>query len=1071
MKRKPLLAILCFALLFGSIIYAHKEVATTRNEAVTTQTEVAAAQKEVTVTQHKVVTAQNEVAAQSKVAIAQDEIAAAQYEEIVLTDETRYEPKLYQEPVARYAMGISTLTRSTYANLTLEEYLVNALRQFETDIDVSAYQIPKSEAGATFFQIVHNNPELFFVEKKISYYSNSATNTVTRYIVTYIDSEENIRKMQQEFEQAANLVLDQIDSSMTDLEKALVVHDYLALNCEYDYENYQNKTTPPASYNAYGALVKKTAVCDGYAGAYSYIMEDRLGIPCVIVSSEAMNHAWNMIYMDANWYHVDATWDDPTWDSIGRVRHFYFMLSDEAISDTEHKHNGWVTDYTASSNIYDTAFWSDINSAICYQQGMWHYSECNLSNRTVKLYRQSELLSGNQETLYTEEGLWNNYQNSYMYLAQARDKIYFNTRKSICRLDEDGTITTVYEPEISGTNLIFGFTIRGEDLCYALQETPNLNSLQKILRHNLPELHVPELEGISADDVETIYDGTAKKITINGTKPEDTVSYVGKDGIYDSRQPEMINAGTYQVFYKVERRGYQTYYGSAELVIAKAVPKYELPTGLQGNSGEVLGAITLPRGFTWQSDTDTELYREGTYTYYVTYEPEDDTNYETITDIEVKVTVICPEHEYTSQVTKEATETETGEETYTCRICGDTYTKDLPKKTTTINGISADDVQTTYDGTAKKITVNGTMQEDMVSYAGEDGVYGSQQPEMINAGTYQVLYKVERTGYQAYYGSAKVIITKAVPEYEVPANLQGSSGKTLETITLPRGFTWQSNADTKLFQEGTYTYYVTYEPENSTNYETVKNIMVTVVVKCPKHQYTSQVTKQPTETAKGQKTYTCKICGDTYTEDIAMLTPEQTGNSELPGNSDLPGNLTGFKVTKATATSLTFSWNKETGVNYHLVLYKGNQQVSVIDTENNSYTYSNLKGATVYTLKVTPYRQVNGQKIYANSTASIQTATAPAKVTKISIKKKGASKGKVTWKKVTGASGYEIYLKTGKEKYKKVKTITRGNTVSYIQKRLKKGKTYYFKIRAYKSVGKQKVYGVYTAKKIKFSGV
>lgn len=75
---------------------------------------------------------------------------------------------------------------------------------------------------------------------------------------------------------------------------------------------------------------------------------------------------------------------------------------------------------------------------------------------------------------------------------------------------------------------------------------------------------------------------------------------------------------------------------------------------------------------------------------------------------------------------------------------------------------------------------------------------------------------------------------------------------------------------------------------------------------------------------------------------------------------------------------------------------------------------------------------------------------------------------KLSWKKVKNADGYVIYMKTGTGKYKAVKNITNGKTVSCTKKNLKKGKTYYFKIRAYRKANGQKVYGSYSGvKKIK----
>lgn len=784
-----------------------------------------------------------------------------QIEEVNLTDENRYDSIYYQEPKVRFPVENIELERSARANITLEEHVVNALQQLETSIDVSAYQISVSEAGDTFFQILNQHPELFYVSGSVRYSYNPTTNMITSYTVSYLGTEEEIRQQQETFEQSVDAALEQVETSMSNVEKALVVHDYLVLNCEYDKENLDNNTVPDVSHSAYGAMVNQVAVCDGYSKAYAYIMEGKLGISCDIVSSDSMNHAWNMISIDGNWYHVDATWDDPTWDSIGRAVHSYFLLSDTVISDSEHRHTGWSTTNEAESNIYDTAFWSNVNSAICYQRGNWYYTKCNEASRTVTLVKKGELLGTEEVAVYTENGLWNNYLSSYMYLSPVNDKIYFNTKTSIVRMNADGTTTVVYEPALSGKQLIFGFKIKGEELYYALQETPNLTSKQTIYIYNLPELKESEIEGIHTADVNETYNGSAKTITVNGTQAGDIISYALK---------------------------------------------------------------------------------------------------------------------------------------------GETYT--------------------------------------------------TEQPEMINAGTYQVLYKVERSGYKTFYGTATVIIEKATPTYTIP-KLKGISGKQLKDVKLPKGFTWQTTTSITFVKEGTYSYFATYTPQDTKNYKKISNIKVQVTVTCPGHQYTSKVTKEPTETKKGQRTYTCKICKNTYTKEIAMLSPRK------------PAKVSGLKLSKATTNSLKFSWKKVKNVKYRIIFYKGKQKVSTKYTSSNSCTYSKLKIATEYTLKITPYREVNKKKVYASSTGTIKTATKPAKATLSSVKKSGNGKIKITWKKVTGASGYEIRMKTGNGKYKIIKTISKGKTVTFTKTGLKKGKTYSFQVRAYKSVGKQKVYGDYSNKK------
>lgn len=91
---------------------------------------------------------------------------------------------------------------------------------------------------------------------------------------------------------------------------------------------------------------------------------------------------------------------------------------------------------------------------------------------------------------------------------------------------------------------------------------------------------------------------------------------------------------------------------------------------------------------------------------------------------------------------------------------------------------------------------------------------------------------------------------------------------------------------------------------------------------------------------------------------------------------------------------------------------------------------------------------------------------APSKVKLTSAKNGKGKKLTVKWKKVTGAKGYQLQYAIN-EKFKKKKSIQTKKT-KYTIKKLKKKKTYYIRVRAYKMNGKKKVYGKWsTVKKVK----
>ncbi len=150
-------------------------------------------------------------------------------------------------------------------------------------------------------------------------------------------SPEEQQQLKQEVQRIAGL----LDEDASDLQKVKTVHDVLVRNTVYDDVNYRNGTLPKVSYTAYGALVRKTAVCQGYSLAFEMLMEE-IGIPCVTVVSDELKHAWNMVQMDGEWYHVDVTRDDPIPDMKDYVTYEYFLLSDAKMQADDPEQIHWV---------------------------------------------------------------------------------------------------------------------------------------------------------------------------------------------------------------------------------------------------------------------------------------------------------------------------------------------------------------------------------------------------------------------------------------------------------------------------------------------------------------------------------------------------------------------------------------------------------------------------------------------------------------------------------------------------------------------------------------------------------
>ena len=97
-----------------------------------------------------------------------------------------------------------------------------------------------------------------------------------------------------------------------------------------------------------------------------------------------------------------------------------------------------------------------------------------------------------------------------------------------------------------------------------------------------------------------------------------------------------------------------------------------------------------------------------------------------------------------------------------------------------------------------------------------------------------------------------------------------------------------------------------------------------------------------------------------------------------------------------------------------------------------------------------------------------QTTVAKETTAKVSLKKPTLKvkrlkrKNKLTWSKVSGATGYQVYIRyPGKKTYKKALTKS-ASIKSVTHKGLRKGKVYYYKVRAYKKVGKKIYYSPFS---------
>lgn len=173
-------------------------------------------------------------------------------------------------------------------------------------------------------------------------------------------------------------------------------------------------------------------------------------------------------------------------------------------------------------------------------------------------------------------------------------------------------------------------------------------------------------------------------------------------------------------------------------------------------------------------------------------------------------------------------------------------------------------------------------------------------------------------------------------------------------------------------------------------------------------------------------------------------------------------------VTSRSTSSIKISWPKVTGAEgYRVYIYNSSTGTykTYKTTTATSCNITGLKSGTKYRIGVRAYSETaEGTKLFGLRKV-LNTSTKPLAPFINSVT--SPSKGKVTlkWSNVSGESGYQIYYSAKSNgTYKKLDS-TGVNDVSETIKGLQSGKTYYFKVRAYKTVNDTKVYGSFSSVK------
>lgn len=179
-----------------------------------------------------------------------------------------------------------------------------------------------------FQSVLNDHPELFYVEGySYTTYTRGLKTVAVEFMGTYSLDRDTAVSRKTEIEKAVEEYLKDAPQTQDDYEKIKYVYERLIRDTDYDLESEDNQ-------NIYSVFVRHSSVCQGYAKAFQYLL-NRMGVECILVQGKVLEtgegHAWNMVKSNGNYYYVDTTWGDISYQSgeedIPQISYDYLCIT------------------------------------------------------------------------------------------------------------------------------------------------------------------------------------------------------------------------------------------------------------------------------------------------------------------------------------------------------------------------------------------------------------------------------------------------------------------------------------------------------------------------------------------------------------------------------------------------------------------------------------------------------------------------------------------------------------------------------------------------------------------------
>lgn len=216
------------------------------------------------------------------------------------TDEVKAELMRKQQDLYCFSM-----LEITQQNVYVE--ILYGLENYVEEMEISTKDT--AQIDKIFQYVLMDHPEIFYIDgySFVKYSLGDEVKKIT-FKGTYLYNREEKENLEVLIKEAATEMLAGIPADATDYEKVKYVYENIIENTEYDMQAEDNQ-------NICSVFLNGASVCQGYAKAVQYLLM-KLDIPSTLVIGTVENgegHAWNLVKVNNQYYHLDATWGDASY--------------------------------------------------------------------------------------------------------------------------------------------------------------------------------------------------------------------------------------------------------------------------------------------------------------------------------------------------------------------------------------------------------------------------------------------------------------------------------------------------------------------------------------------------------------------------------------------------------------------------------------------------------------------------------------------------------------------------------------------------------------------------------------